>query len=116
MSKCSRFFVGLGMSGGPLQVIIDPVRPFGPGADRGLIVLIPHQRPTEGFAPEVAGLPGAVAVHRSSRGPSEEVVARLEDAELVALRVRQDNMVLVGALTDIHVGRTDLQEPGDGVV
>ena len=54
-------------------------------ANRGLLVLIPHQRPAQRLAPEVPGLLRTVARKRADESAvGEEVVARLDDAELVA--------------------------------
>src|SRR5207237_2500726 len=57
-------------------------------ADRGFFVLIPDQRPSERFAPEVPDLPRTVTRDRSETSAAcEEGVVRLDDAELVAFGV-----------------------------
>src|SRR3954447_20041285 len=78
--------------------------------DRGLLVLVPHQRPAECLAPEVAHLLRAVA-RESAEKPAagEEAVAGRDDAELVALRVGEDDVVRVGALPDVEVPSPQLE-------
>jgi len=67
--------------------------------DRGLLVLIPDQRPSERGAPEVPDLLRTIAVDRSDAWTvGEEVVGRLDDAELVALGVGEHDMFVVRAL------------------
>ena len=62
-------------------------------ANRGLFVLIPDQRPSQRLAPEVADRPRAIAVDRSQTWACrEEVVGRLDDAELVALGIGEHDM------------------------
>jgi hypothetical protein len=54
-------------------------------ADRGLLVLVPDQRPAQRLAPEVPDLLRAVARQRSDEAAvGQEVVARLDDVELIA--------------------------------
>jgi hypothetical protein len=54
-------------------------------ADRGLLVLVPDQRPAQRCAPEVSDVVRTVARKRSDESAvSKEVVARLDDAELIA--------------------------------
>jgi hypothetical protein len=65
--------------------------------------------------PEQPDLPRAVAGDlRQVAAAREEVVARLDDAELVALRVGQHHVLLVGQLADIDVPATQFQYPIDG--
>src|SRR3954469_22754900 len=72
--------------------------------DRGFLVLIPDQRPSERRAPEVPDLWRAVARDRSETSAAgEERVARLDNAELVALGVGEHDMRLVRPLTDVDV-------------
>src|SRR5207237_10543230 len=83
-------------------------------ADRGFFVLIPDQRPSERFAPEVADLWRTVARDRSETSAvSEEGVVRLDDAELVALGVGEHDMIVVWALTDINVAGPELDQSLD---
>src|SRR5689334_15705546 len=52
-------------------------------ADRGLLVLVPYQRPAQRLAPEVADLLRTVARERPDESAfGQEVVARLDHAEL----------------------------------
>jgi hypothetical protein len=81
-------------------------------ANRGLLVLIPYQRPAQRFAPEVPGLLRTVARKRSDESAvGEEVVIRLDDAELVAFGVREHNMTVLGALTNVDVPGAELERP-----
>ena len=83
-------------------------------ADRGFFVLIPDQRPSERFAPEVPDLARTVARDRSETSAGgEEGVARLDDAELVAFGVGEHDMVVVGRLTDVDVAGAELDQPLD---
>src|SRR5690348_6700921 len=69
------------------------------GANRGLLVLIPHQRPAECVAPEVPDLLRPVARQRSDEAAvGQERVPRLDDAELVALGICEHHMSLLRAL------------------
>src|SRR6478672_3971568 len=66
--------------------------------DRGLLVLVPHQRPAQRLAPEQTDPPGTVAGDLAEEpAPGEVGVARLDHAELVALGVGQDDVALLGA-------------------
>ncbi len=57
-------------------------------ADRGFLVLVPDQRPAQRFAPEVTDVLGTVARKRADEpAVGQELVARLDDAELVAFGV-----------------------------
>src|SRR5260370_42189628 len=68
-------------------------------ANRGLLVLIPDQRPAQRFAPEVPGLPRTFGRERSDKSAvSKEAVARLDDAELVAFGVCEHNGTILWAL------------------
>src|SRR5258708_7195964 len=79
--------------------------------DRRLLVLIPHQRPSERFAEEGPEGPRTVAVARPEAwAAGEEAVVRLNDAELVALGIGEHDMGVVGVLTDVDVPGTDRQE------
>ena len=65
--------------------------------DRGLLVLVPDQRPAQRLAPEVPDRLRAVAGQRADEpAVGEEVVARLDDAELVALGVGEHDVALLG--------------------
>src|SRR5260370_42669923 len=73
-------------------------------ANRGLLVLIPDQRPAQRFAPEIPDLLRTFARKRSDESAvGEEVVVRLDDAELVAFGVCEHNMTLLLALTNVDV-------------
>src|SRR5450631_590168 len=73
-------------------------------SDRGLLVLVPDQRPAQRFAPEVPDLLRTVARKRSDESAvGEEVVVRPDDAELVAFGVGEHDMTLLRALTDVDV-------------
>src|SRR6266700_4900528 len=81
--------------------------------DRGLLVLIPDQRPSERFAVEATEGPCAIAVDRPKAGTAgEEAVVRLNDAELVALGIGEHDMGVAVVLTDVGVPRADRQELG----
>ena len=81
-------------------------------ADRGLLVLVPDQRPAQRFAPEVPDLLRTVARKRSDESAvGEEVVARLDDAELVAFGVGEHDMTLLRALTDVDVPGAESERP-----
>src|SRR3954454_24920051 len=82
------------------------------GANRGLLVLVPDQRPVQRVAPEVPDLLRTVARERSDESAvGKEVVPRLDDAELIALGVGEDHMALLGALTDLDVPGAESQRP-----
>src|SRR5258707_12536513 len=81
-------------------------------ANRGLLGLIPDQRPAQRFAPEVPDLLRTVARKRSDESAiGEEVVFRLDDAELVAFGVCEHNMTLLRALTDVDVPGAESERP-----
>ncbi len=85
-------------------------------AYRGLLILIPYQRPSEYFAPEVTGLARAVAVDRAETSAvREEGITGLDDAELVALWVGEHHMSFVGVLTDVDMATAELDQPRDRV-
>jgi len=73
-------------------------------ANRGLLVLIPDQRPAQRRAPEVPDLLRTVTRQRSDESTlGEEAVARLDDAELVAFGVGEHHVTLARALTNVDV-------------
>lgn len=75
--------------------------------DGRLLLVVPHQRPTERAAPEHAELVGAVAVDGAEpRAPGLELAAGSEHTEFVALRVGHHHVVLVGCLSDVDVPTT----------
>src|SRR5258707_5572365 len=81
-------------------------------ANRGLLVLIPDQRPAQRFAPEVPDLLRTVARKRPDESAvGEEVVVRLDDAELVAFGVCEHHMSLLRALTDVDVPGAECERP-----
>ena len=81
-------------------------------ADRGLQALIPDQRPAHGLAPEVPGLPRTVARQLGEEPAAGQLlVARLDDAELVAFGVREHDMTLLRALADVDVPGAEAERP-----
>src|SRR4051794_27648921 len=81
-------------------------------ADRGLLVLVPDQRPAQRLAPEVPDLLRTVARDRSEESAvSKEVVGWFDDAELVALGVGEHDVPLLRALTDVDVPGAKFQRP-----
>src|SRR5215468_6391415 len=81
-------------------------------ADRGLLVLIPDQRPTQRRAPEVPDRLRTVARNLGQESAAgQELVARLYDAELIAFGVCQHDVTLLRALADIDVAAAELQRP-----
>ena len=81
--------------------------------DRGLLVPVPDQRPSQRFAPEVPDFRRTVTSQRPDEpAVGEEVVARLDDAELVAFGVGEHHMTLLRALADIDVPCAEGQRPG----
>src|SRR5260370_18729775 len=77
-------------------------------ANRGLLVLIPDQRPAQSLAPEVPDLLRTVAGKLCEEAAAgEEVVAWLDDAELIAFGVREHNMTLFRPLTEVDVPRAE---------
>src|SRR5438477_6420407 len=86
-------------------------------ADRGFFVLIPDQRPSERFAPEVPDLWRTVARDRSETSAvSEKGIVRLDDAQLVAFGVGEHDMTLAWILTDVDVVAAELDKPPDRFV
>src|SRR5690606_10245355 len=80
------------------------------GLDRRLLVPVPHQRPVQRRAPEQADLPGAVTGDLAEEAaPVEELVTRLDHAELVTLGVGQDDVPLLGTLPDVDVAGAELE-------
>ena len=76
--------------------------------DRGLLVLVPDEGPAQRLAPEVSDGLGAVAGHFPHEpAAGQEAVARLDDAELVALGVGQHHVLLLGQLPDVKVVRAE---------
>ena len=83
-------------------------------ANRGLLVLVPHQRPAQRFAPEIPDLLRAVARDRADEAAvGEELVARLDHAELVAFRIGEHHMTFFGPLTDVDVAAAQCQRAVD---
>src|SRR5690349_24853698 len=88
------------------------LRPAVRRADSGLLILIPDQRPAQCLAPEVPGLLRTVARQRSDESAvGEELVVRPDDAELVALRVGEHDVILVRALADVDVPGAEFERP-----
>src|SRR5690349_24490795 len=85
--------------------------------DRRLVVLVPHQRPPERFAPEVAHCrTGPVAGDRSDESAVVDEVPRLEDAELVAFGIGEDGVGGVRTLTDVEGPGAEIHQPFDRVL
>jgi hypothetical protein len=83
-------------------------------ADRGLLVLVPHQRPAQRRGPEVSDPRRAVAGQRPDEpAVRQERVARLDHAELVALGVGEHHVALLRALTDVDVPGAEREGPRD---
>jgi HAMP domain-containing protein len=81
-------------------------------ADRGLLVLVPDQRPAQRLAPEVPDLLRTVTRQRSDKpAVGKEVVAWLDDAELIALGVGEHDMLRVRTLTDVDVPGAESERP-----
>ena len=81
-------------------------------ANRGLLVLIPDQRPRQRFTPEIPDLLRTVARKRSDESAvGEEAVVRLNDAELIAFGVCEHNMALLPALTDVDASGPESERP-----
>src|SRR3954463_9176571 len=81
-------------------------------ADCGLLVLVPDQWPAQRVAPEVPDVLRTVTRQRSDESAvSKEVVARLDDTELVALGVGEHHMALLWPLTDVDVPGAQSERP-----
>src|SRR6266511_3016113 len=81
-------------------------------ANRGLLVLVPDQRPAQRLTPEVSDLLGTVGRKCSDESAvSKEVVARLDDAELIAFGVGEHHVTLLRALTDVDVPGAESERP-----
>src|SRR5687768_12291779 len=81
-------------------------------ANCGLLVLIPDQGPPQRLTPEVANLLRTVARKRADESAlGKEGVPWLDDAELVALGVGENDVSLLRALTDIDVPGAEFQRP-----
>jgi S-adenosylmethionine-dependent methyltransferase len=81
-------------------------------ADRGLLVLVPDQRPPQRLTPEVPDRLRAVARKRADEPTvGEEGVTRPDDAELVAFGVGEHHMALIGALADVDVPGAEPDRP-----
>lgn len=69
-------------------------------------------RPAQRLAPEVADRLGAVAGDRPDEaGVGEELVAGLDHAELVAVRIGEDDVAVLRGLADVDVPRAEFQCP-----
>src|SRR5215203_4228706 len=85
--------------------------------DRGLLVLVPEQRPAQRLAPEVTHLLRTVAVHRSDKAAAgKKVVPRLDHAELISLGVSQHHMSVLGPLTDVDMPGGQPERPRHGLL
>ena len=113
-SKRCRFLPCFGATGGP------PHGTFGTtvrGLDRGLLVLIPHQRPAQRLGPEKPDLPGAVARELTEKAATvQERVAGLDHAELVAFGIGQHDVSLFRELADVEVACAEFERRRDRVL
>ena len=108
-SKCSRFFAGLRPH---RRTTPRDLRAAARRLDRGLLILVPDQRPAQCLAPEVADLLRAVAGQLTEEpAAGEEVVARLDDAELVALGIGEHHVLLLRELPDVEVPAAEPECP-----
>src|SRR5215204_2074306 len=83
--------------------------------DRRLLILVPDQRPAQRLAPEVADLLRAIAIDRTDESRvCEEVVVRLDDAELIAFGIGEHHVIFVRRLTDVNVPAAQLERPSHG--
>src|SRR4029078_3341879 len=83
-------------------------------SDRGFAVLIPDQRPAEHCAPEDSDISRAVAGDRSESAASgEELVGRLDQTELVAVGIGENDVPVVGTLADIDVASAEPEQAFD---
>ena len=81
-------------------------------ANRRLLVLVPDQGPAKRLAPEVPDVLRAVARKRSYESAvGEETVARLDDAELVALGVCEHDVRRLGTLANLDVPPAEFERP-----
>jgi hypothetical protein len=76
--------------------------------------LIPDQRPAQHGAPEDPDISRAVAGDRpESAAPGEELVGRLDQTELVAVGIGENDVLVVGTLADIDVPSAEIEEVFD---
>src|SRR3954451_5643477 len=81
--------------------------------DGGLLVLVPDERPAQGVPPEQPHLPAAVAGDLAEVARAgEPLVAGLDDAERVALRVLENDVALLRTLADVEVPGAEGQGRG----
>ena len=113
-SKRCRFLLRFGATGGTAPRDLGAtVR----GLDRGLLVLVPHQRPAQRLGPEEPDLPGAVAGELAEAAAAgQEGVAGLDHAELVALGIGQHDVSLFRELSDVEMAGAELERRRDGVL
>jgi hypothetical protein len=85
--------------------------------DSGLLVLVPHERPLQGGAPEQADVTASLACDLAEEaGASQEFVAGLNHTERVAAWVSQNNEGGgVGLLANIETATTKAQGSLDGL-
>jgi hypothetical protein len=87
------------------------------GLDRGLLVLVPHQRPAQHLAPEQADFPGAVTGELTEQtAPGEVGVAGLDHAEPIAGGIGQDDVPFLRSLSHVEMAATKLQRRRHGVL
>ena len=85
--------------------------------DRGLLILVPHQRPGQCLGPENPNLPGAVAGELAEEAAAGQVgIARFDHAELVAFGISEDDVFLFGELADVEVTGPEFQRRRDRVL
>ena len=82
-------------------------------ADRGLLVLVPDQRPAQRLRSRSTRPPASPSHETRPDEPAvgEEAVARLDDAELVAFGVGEHDVTLVRPLADVDVPGAELAAP-----
>ena len=81
-------------------------------ANRGLLVLIPDQRPAQRFAPEVPDFLGTLTGKRSDESAvGEKLIVWLDDAELIAFGVGEHNVSLLRSLTNVEVPGAEPERP-----
>src|SRR5450755_2265949 len=81
------------------------------------MILVPDQGPAQRFAPEVPDLLRTVARNRADESAvGEEMVARLDHAELVLFGVGEHNMSGIRALANVDVARAECERTGYGLL
>ena len=109
-SKCTRPFPTFGIRGGPPQVT------FGPPCGERIAVSWSWSQTSGHPSASLQKYPAACDPSHGQRpdeaAVGQEAVARLDHAELVALRVPEDDVLLLRALTDVDVPAAERECPG----